>query len=126
MNRDVVLFTKDGKDHTFEDLLLKIYENSEKKQEQILATVTQISPMIETLSDAMAILPLLTSLQETAIRNDDALVKMAAIIQRGLGKQKQKFDLPEKEELSPADWRAELMEQAENIRKGIPGSAGDE
>ena len=59
MNRDLILFTKEGRDHTFEDLLLKIYENSETKQQQILATVQHVTPMIETLSDAMAILPLL-------------------------------------------------------------------
>ena len=126
MNRDLILFTKEGRDHTFEDLLLKIYENSETKQQQILATVQHVTPMIETLSDAMAILPLLTSLQETAIRNDDALIKMAAIVQRSMGKAKQKFDLPEKDELSDSDWRQQLMDEVENQRKGIPGSAGDE
>ncbi len=127
MNRDIVLFEKEGKEFTFEDILLKIYENSQVKQQQILATVQHVTPMIETMSDAMAILPLLTSLQETAIKNDDALVKMAAIVQRGLGKQKQKFDLPEKEdELSDFDWRQQLMEQAEEIRKAIPGSASGE
>lgn len=126
MNKDVVLFTKEGKDFTFEDILKKIYENSELKQEQMLTTVEHVRPFIRSLSDAITLMPLLTSLQEASIKNDDALVKMAAIVQRGLGKQKVQTNIEDfgitKEE------RDSLIKEAKelsNSRRIIPGSSSE-
>ena len=122
MNNDVVLFTKNGKDVTFEDLLLKIYENSEEKQQHLIATAEQVKPMIKTLQDAVIILPMLTDLQNTSIRNDEQLIKMAAIVQRGLGKTKASQNPIGELGISPEE-RQMLLEQAKELRKTIPGAA---
>jgi hypothetical protein len=122
MNNDVVLFTKNGKDITFEDLLLKIYENSEEKQQHLIATAEQVKPMIKTLQDAVIILPMLTDLQNTSVRNDEQLIKMAAIVQRGLGKSKVSQN-PATELGISAEERQMLLEQAKELRKTIPGAA---
>lgn len=87
---DIVLFKKDGRDVTFEDLLRTIYDNHEEKKSNILATVKQLSPLIRTLNDAVIIMPSLSNLQEISIKNDDQLIKMAAIVQRMQNKKKNK------------------------------------
>ncbi len=127
MNKEIVLFKKDGKDYTFEDILLKIYENAEEKKVNIQATAKHITDKIQTTADAVILMPQLISLQEIAIRNDDAIVKMAAIVSRNLGKVKTKFNLESDLGISPEE-RKQLLAQATEIRnKNVPGqSAGDE
>lgn len=125
MNNEIVLFkTEEGKNITFEDLLKKIYENSEAKQRSIENTVAHIGPMVQTLQDAVTILPYLTDLQNASIRNDDSLTKMAAIVQRGLVKNaKNKFNHEDAGGIT-AEEREALMEQAKQLRnKPIPGSS---
>lgn len=87
--KDIILFhDKDNVPVTYEHLLKKIYDNHEEKKSNILATVSNISPLIKTLNDAVILMPTLTHLQEIAIKNDDQLLKMAAIIQRSFNKKK--------------------------------------
>lgn len=125
MNKEVILFrTDDGKDITFEDLLKKIYENSEAKQKSIENTVAHVAPMVQSLQDAVVILPYLTDLQNASIRNDDQVVKMAAIVQRGLVKSaKNKFNHEDFGGIT-ADERKALLEQAKEMKsKPVPGAA---
>lgn len=125
MNKEVILFrTDDGKDITFEDLLKKIYENSEAKQKSIENTVAHIAPMVQSLQDAVVILPYLTDLQTASIRNDESVIKMAAIVQRGLVKSaKNKFNHEDFGGIT-ADERKALLEQAKEMKnKPVPGAA---
>jgi len=125
LNKEVILFqTDDGKNITFEDLLKKIYENSEAKQKSIENTVAHIAPLVQTLNDAVIILPNLVDLQNASIRNDDQLLKMAAVVQRGLMKgSKNKFNHEELGGIT-ADERTALLERAKEIKNApIPGSA---
>jgi hypothetical protein len=125
LNKEVILFrTDDGKDITFEDLLKKIYENSEAKQKSIENTVAHVAPMVQSLQDAVVILPYLTDLQNASIRNDDQVVKMAAIVQRGLVKSaKNKFNHEDFGGIT-ADERKALLEQAKEMKsKPVPGAA---
>lgn len=128
MNKEVILFrTDDGKDITFEDLLKKIYENAEAKQKSIENTVAHIAPLVQTLNDAVIILPNLSELQGLAIRNDEQLIKMAAIVQRGLVKNnKSKFNLDDVGGIT-AEERKALLEQAKEMKsKVVPGAASGE
>lgn len=125
MNKEVILFqTDEGKNITFEDLLKKIYENSESKQKSIENTVAHIAPMVQTLQDAVTILPYLTDLQHASIKNDDSVIKMAAIVQRGLVKNtKNKFNHEDFGGIT-ADERKELLERAKEMKnKPVPGAA---
>ena len=88
--KDSVFTTKDGEDVSFEDILSKIYDNSVEKQKHMVDTVNHVKPMIQTLQDAVTLLPILTQLQKVSVENDDALIKLAAIIQKN---QKGKVDM---------------------------------
>lgn len=124
MNKEILFTTDDGQEVTFESLLQRIYENSEAKQRHLISTADQIKPMIQNLQDAVVILPMLVDLQNASIRNDEQLIKMAAIAQRNLpksGKGPKTFDI---ESLGiSAEERASLLERAKELRKAIPGEA---
>jgi len=70
----------DGK--TFEDLLEDIYTNSKRKEAQIQILITELKPMIKNIGDAVIIVPLIKDYMEIAVKNDEALIKMAGIVQR--------------------------------------------
>lgn len=120
MNRELILFkTQEGQEVTFEDLLRKIYENSEEKQKNLLATVEFMKPLIHTLQDAVIIAPTLVALNECSVRNDDALIKMAAIVSRMQSKIK-KSEFNEDMIMSPEE-RKQLIAQARE--SSVPGSS---
>ena len=80
MDFNQVLF----KDKTFANLLEDIYKNSTRKEKEIKALIDQLKPMIQEPGDAMMLVPLLKEYMELAIKNDDALIKMAGIVQRAI------------------------------------------
>ncbi len=69
---------------TFSELLNDIYKNSEKKEKQISALIRELQPMIKNLGDATIVVPLIKEYMELAIKNDEHLIKMAAIVQRSM------------------------------------------
>lgn len=72
------------KDKTFSSLLEDIYKNAGRKEKEIKALIDQLKPMIHEPGDAMMLVPLLKEYMELAIKNDDALIKMAGIVQRAM------------------------------------------
>ena len=67
---------------TFESLLKDIYTNSTRKEKQIQILITELKPMIKNIGDAVIIVPLIKDYMEIAVKNDEALIKMAAIVQK--------------------------------------------
>jgi len=80
MDFNQVLF----KDKTFSGLLEDIYKNATRKEKEIKALIDQLKPMIQEPGDAMMLVPLLKEYMEIAVKNDDALIKMAGIVQRAM------------------------------------------
>lgn len=72
------------KDKTFSSLLEDIYKNANRKEKEIKSLIDQLKPMIQEPGDAMMLVPLLKEYMEIAVKNDDALIKMAGIIQRAM------------------------------------------
>ena len=70
------------KGKSFKDLLEDIYNNSKKKETQIQILITELKPMIKNIGDAIIIVPLIKDYMEIAVKNDEALIKMAAIVQK--------------------------------------------
>tara|TARA_A100001391_G_scaffold186997_1_gene156568 strand:- start:556 stop:897 length:342 start_codon:yes stop_codon:yes gene_type:complete len=78
MDKDNEIF--EGK--TFDSLLKDIYNNSKRKETQIQILITELKPMIKNIGDAVIIVPLIKDYMEIAVKNDEALIKMAAIVQK--------------------------------------------
>ena len=67
---------------TFDSLLKDIYTNSTRKEKQIQILITELKPMIKNIGDAVIIVPLIKDYMEIAVKNDEALIMMAAIVQK--------------------------------------------
>ncbi len=67
---------------TFSDLMSDVYHNSKKKDRQISQLISQLQPLIRNASDATIIVPLIKEYLDVAVKNDDHLVKLTAIVQR--------------------------------------------
>ena len=59
-----------------------VYHNSKKKSRQIDSLIQELRPMIKNVGDATVMVPLIKDYLEVSVKNDDALVKLAAIVQR--------------------------------------------
>jgi hypothetical protein len=67
---------------SFADLMSDVYHNSKKKDRQINQLISQLQPLIKNASDATIIVPLIKEYLDVAVKNDDHLVKLTAIVQR--------------------------------------------
>jgi len=67
---------------TFSDLMSDVYHNSKKVSRQINQLISQLQPLIKTTSDATIVVPLIKEYLDIAVKNDDHLVKLTAIVQR--------------------------------------------
>ena len=67
---------------TFSDLMKDIYHNSKRKSRQIEGLIKELQPMINNVGDATVIVPMIKDYLEVSVKNDDALVKLAAVVQR--------------------------------------------
>ena len=80
---DKVVFGK----KKFSDLLEEIYNNQQRKDKQVTALIKELQPMIEEIGDATLIVPLIKEYMEIGVKNDDLLIKMAALAQRAMSNQ---------------------------------------
>jgi hypothetical protein len=78
MDFDIEIF----KGKTFSDLMKDIYSNSSKKDRQINMLIGELRPLITNVGDATVIVPLIKEYLEVGVKNDDHLVKLAAVVQR--------------------------------------------
>ena len=75
---DQILFD----DKSFSDLLKEIHKNQSKKSKQLASLIAELRPLITSLGDATVVVPLIKEYMEISVKNDDQLIKMAAIVQR--------------------------------------------
>lgn len=69
---------------SFSDLMKEIYDNSKKKEAQISALISELKPLINDIGDATLIVPLIKEYMEIGVKNDEHLIKLAAIVQRAM------------------------------------------
>ena len=78
MDFDIEIF----KGKSFSDLMKDIYSNSSKKDRQINMLIGELRPLIKNVGDATVIVPLIKEYLEVGVKNDEHLVKLAAVVQR--------------------------------------------
>jgi len=69
---------------SFSDILEEIYQNQKKRDAQVIALISELKPLVQEIGDATLIVPLIKEYMEIGVKNDDALIKMATIVQRVL------------------------------------------
>lgn len=78
MDEDPEIF--EGK--KFSDLCKDIYENSSHTRSQIELLINELQDKVTDVNSALMLIPEVKSLLDSGIKNDDQLVKLAAIYQR--------------------------------------------
>lgn len=79
MNLDFELY--EGKKYS--DLVKDIVKNHKSKQTRIKTLTDQLVEMVTDPGDAVVVVPLIKEYLEADIKNDEALVKLAQILQKG-------------------------------------------
>ena len=72
------------KNKKFSDVLEEIYNNQQKKDKQVSALISELKPLISDIGDATLVVPLIKEYMEISVKNDDLLIKMAALAQRAM------------------------------------------
>jgi hypothetical protein len=71
----------------FSSILEEIYNNQQKKDKQVIALINELKPLISDIGDATLIVPLIKEYLDISVKNDDLLIKMAALAQRAMNSQ---------------------------------------
>lgn len=124
--KDINLFTNhEGDNVTYEDILKDIYNNSEESRETMRVLVEQLSSLITSPKDAIALMEHINGLLDARIKNDDLLVKLATIVGRMIQKEMSEsstddgaFGLSEEE-------RQQLLETAKKTKDKIEDIQGN-
>ena len=105
------------KGKTFAALCKEIVVNQNEKKDQLDILVSELRNLIKGVNDAMIIVPLIKDYLDVGVKNDEQLVKLAAIIQRILSKQNDdsssdggSFSITDEE-------RKELMKEVESLKR---------
>ena len=112
MHKDDEIF----KGKTFSDLMSDIYNNSKKKDRQIKLLIAQLEPMVKSVGDAAAVVPLIKEYLDVSVKIDDAIIKLAAIVQRMM---KNESD-GEGGLLLSEDEKKQLIQAMEEVEKDFP------
>ena len=67
---------------TLSDLFSEIHVNSSNTRVQVKGLIGELKPLIENIGDATLIVPMIKEYMEIGVKNDEALIKLATIIQR--------------------------------------------
>ena len=78
LDKDTVFF----KDKSFSDLLEDVYDNVTTKRSQIDTLIKELQPFMRSIDDAAVIVPLIKEYMEVAVKNDEHIVKVVAVLQR--------------------------------------------
>jgi transcriptional regulatory protein LevR len=119
MNLDFELY--DGKKYS--DLVQDLIKNHKNKQSKISTLISQLTEMVgEEVGNAVIIVPLIKEYLEIDVKNDDALVKLASILQKG-GQSTENGDggLSDKDlELLFSDIQKSTVPLQDNVIKELP------
>ena len=120
----------DGK--SLSDLFKDIYENTQTNKKQLEVLMQEVVGFIKDGDTAVQIIPMLKEYLEINVKNDDQLVKMAAVVQRIIsaeqrGGSEDEFGLSdkEKEQLMGAleEAATDLQTRADEINEDIEGAS---
>jgi hypothetical protein len=95
----------------FSDLLEEIYTNQKRREAQVTALISELKPMVSDIGDATLIVPLIKEYMEIGVKNDDALIKMATLVQRALNSSSEDGSLGISDEE-----KAQLLEEMEKLQ----------
>lgn len=104
------------KGKNFSGLCKDIVKNSENKKDQIDILISELRSLIKTINDATIIVPMIKDYYDVGIKNDEQLVKLAAVVQRLVAKGEASGEGSSM--ILSEDERKQLMDEVITISKG--------
>ena len=112
---------------TLSDVFKDIYKNSETNKKQIEVLMKDLLKFVTDTASAVALVPILKDYLDVAVKNDEQLIKVAAIVQKLASAEAKGSDSEfglselEKEQLMSglSDSIAEIQEQSDKISEDI-------
>ena len=105
------------------DLFKDIYDNSTRNKEQLEVLMKEVVGFIKDGDTAVQIIPMLKEYLEINVKNDDQLVKVAAIVQRIIAAES-KGGLEDEFGLSDAE-KAQLLDAIEDAATDLQSHSDD-
>lgn len=107
------------KGKTLSDLFQEIHDNSTNTRQQVRGLINELKPLIEGIGDATLIVPMIKEYMEIGVKNDEALIKMATIVQRIVSAESKgessEFDFSDLQDL--LEEQQEIEQQVEEVKK---------
>ena len=104
------------KGKNFSGLCKDIVKNSESKKDQIDILISELRSLIKTVNDATIVVPMIKDYYDVGFKNDEQLVKLAAVIQRLVAKGEATGE--GNSMVLSEDERKQLMDEVITISKG--------
>ena len=112
MDNDIEIY----KNKKFSDLCKDIVKNSENNRDQLDILISDLRSLIKTANDALMIVPLIKEYLDVQVKNDEQLVKLAAVIQRILTKNTVSAD-GEMTGFLTEDEKRQIMKEIDDIKQ---------
>jgi hypothetical protein len=107
------------KGKSLNDIFKDIYDNSKKKDRQIKMLIGQLHPLIQNVGDATVIVPVIKEYLDMSIKNDDQLVKMAAIVHRLISSQQRASAVGGDNFLISEEEKEQLLADLEDVADNV-------
>lgn len=93
-----------------ENLFSEIHDKQNQRNQQIMALISELKPLINDIGDATLIVPLISKYMDIAVKNDDVLVKLASLVYKAANAEQgdESFGLSEEE-------KKQLMEEFDKL-----------
>jgi len=111
--------TKEGRKITYQDLLSDIYENSSESRETMRTLIEQMASLIQSPADAVLLMEHIAMLMDTRVKNDDLLVKVAAIVARIIQRSMERTEEGQGWEISEEE-KKQLLQEANDLLNRAP------
>lgn len=113
MDNDIEIF----KGKKFSSLCENIYINSTDKKDQLDVLISELRALIKDTNSAMMIVPLIKEYFDVSVRNDEHLVKLAAIVQRLINSEETEGEASFLTNLEKEQLMKEIENQVTSINK---------
>lgn len=115
MDNDIEIY----KDKKFSDLCKDIVVNSESNRDQLDILISDLRTLIKTANDALLIVPLIKDYFDVRVKNDEQLVKLAAVIQKIITKQTIGPDGSSDGFVLTEDEKRQIMKEIDDIKLDV-------
>jgi hypothetical protein len=69
-------------DKKLEDLIKEVYNNHKDQDKTLKTEITRLLSMISSPGDAIVIIPMIKSLMDSSLKNDESLLKLVQVFQK--------------------------------------------